>query len=183
MSKYLNNVIISNLAIFLFIIAGNYVGDIYSCSLRKLFNDHMILKHVIGYFILLFFVGLVQKDLLMNEKIISSFVLYIFFILIMRAPYYITLISITLICIMYIINLHIEDLEKLNNKDNIDFYKVINNYIFIGVLLICILGLIYFIIKMKLKFKKKFSIYKFLIGIKDQDCYVKNIPIKLKKKM
>lgn len=184
MYKYINNVIISNLAIFLFIIAGNYVGDIYSCSLRKLFNDSMILKHIIGYFILLFFVGLIQKDLFMHDKIISSFILYLTFIIIMRAPYYISLISIILISFMYIINLYIEDLEKLNDKNNIEYYKLINNYIFTLILVICIIGLIMFIIKTKLKYKNKFSIYKFIIGIKDQECYsVNNLPFKLKKKM
>lgn len=184
MLKYTNNIIISNLAIFLFIIAGNYVGDIYSCSLRKLFNDHMILKHIIGYFILLFFVGLIQTDLFMHEKIISCFILYLIFIIIMRAPYYTSLISIILISVMYIINLYIDDLKKINDKNNIEFYKLINNYIFAGIIIISIIGLIIFIIKMKLKYKKKFNIYKFFIGIKDQECYsINNLPIKLKKKM
>ena len=52
--KYIK--LISSLAIFLFIIGGNYVGDIYSCKLRRLFNNSMVSKHIIGYFILLLFV-------------------------------------------------------------------------------------------------------------------------------
>ena len=46
---------IIKLSIFLFIIAGNYVGDIYSCKLRHLFNEHMILKHILGFFIMLLY--------------------------------------------------------------------------------------------------------------------------------
>ena len=51
------------------------------------------------------------------------------------------------------LDLKVEKSVTYGLKDNTDFYKIINNYIFIGVLLICILGLIYFIIEMKLKFK------------------------------
>ena len=37
---------VSKLSIFIFIIAGNYVGDIYSCGLRHIFNEYMLLtKH------------------------------------------------------------------------------------------------------------------------------------------
>ena len=45
--------IIAKLSIFLFIIAGNYIGDIYSCGLRHLFNEYMYVKHIIGIFIIL----------------------------------------------------------------------------------------------------------------------------------
>ena len=63
----------SKLSIFLFIIAGNYVGDIYSCGLRHLFNKYMFLKHIIGILIMIFFVGLTDVDLTMYEKIYHRF--------------------------------------------------------------------------------------------------------------
>ena len=53
--------IVSKLSIFLFIIAGNYVGDIYSCGIRNFMKEYMFVKHIIGFFIMLFFVGLVQE--------------------------------------------------------------------------------------------------------------------------
>ena len=122
--KYIK--LISSLAIFLFIIGGNYVGDLYSCNLRKLFNDSMLLKHVIGYFILLLFVGITQEELNVKEKMIFSGGLYIIFIIIMRAPYYISLLSGSAIIIMYLIGLYIIDLEKIDDKNSIELYKKIN---------------------------------------------------------
>ena len=46
--------LVSQLSIFLFIIAGNYAGDLYSCGLRHIFNEYMILKHIIGFLLCYF---------------------------------------------------------------------------------------------------------------------------------
>ena len=110
--------LVSQLSIFLFIIAGNYAGDLYSCGLRHIFNEYMILKHIIGFFIMLFFIGLLQKEVTLFIKIIQSLFLYFWYILIMRAPTLITLITIILICIIFLINIYIEDIKNKNNQAN-----------------------------------------------------------------
>ena len=35
---------ISKLAIFIFIIAGNYANDTFSCTLRRLISENMLIK-------------------------------------------------------------------------------------------------------------------------------------------
>lgn len=181
--KYIK--LISSLAIFLFIIGGNYVGDLYSCRLRKLFNDSMLLKHVIGYFILLLFVGITQEELNVKEKMAFSGGLYIIFIIIMRAPYYISLFSGIAIIFMYLVELYISDLQKINDIKSVETYKRINESIFIVTLLSSILGIIMFVRQMKLKYKNKFKIYNFILGSRDQECFSKhdNIPQKIKKRL
>ena len=176
--------LISSLAIFLFIIAGNYVGDLYSCNLRKFFNDSMISKHVIGYFILLLFVGITQEDLNVKQKMLSSGGLYIIFIIIMRAPYYISLFSGLAIIVMYLIDLYIVDLQKIDDVSSVELYKKVNENLFIITLISSIVGIIIFIRQMKLKYKDKFHIYKFLVGSRDQECFSErdNIPYKIQKR-
>ena len=98
------SLVVSKLSIFLFIIAGNYVGDIYSCGIRQFMKEYMIVKHIIGLFVMLFFVGLIQEKLTVQMRILQSVLLYIWFIFIMRAPMIITLIAILIICIIYIID-------------------------------------------------------------------------------
>ena len=74
----------SKLVIFLFIIAGNYVGDIYSCELRHYFNNHMLIKHIIGFLIMFVFVGSIEHNINTVQKIGLSIIFYIWFLLIMR---------------------------------------------------------------------------------------------------
>ena len=181
---------ISKLSIFLFIIAGNYVGDIYSCSLRHLFNEYMFLKHIIGFFIMLFFVGLIQNEVKLYEKIGQSLFLYFWFIIIMRAPMIITLIVILLIAFIYIIFLYIEDLKKEinNNEDNkeiidakINFYNNLVNITFVLSFILSIAGFIYNIITLKKNMKNKFNTINYILGSRDQECFTEKVYKRFKK--
>lgn len=176
--------LIGNLSIFLFIIAGNYAGDLYSCTLRHIFNEYMILKHIIGLFIMLFFVGLLQKNITLFEKIIQSLGLYLWYLIIMRAPSIITLFVIIMICILFLLNIYIEDLtNNINNKKEttnieettkkINYLKNIVNIIFLITFFISIFGTIIFIILLKNNLGNKFSIFNFLLGSRDQECFTK----------
>ena len=181
---------ISKLSIFLFIIAGNYVGDIYSCNLRYLFNDSMILKHLIGFYICLLFVGLAQDELTVGVKILESIFLYVWFIIMMRAPMYITLFTIVLLTTMYILNLYSKDLEKEKNIERKNIIDNINKYIFIFSVVISLSGTIIYTLYMKKIFKNKFNIKNFIIGMTDEQCFAKefdhvrihHVPLKLMKK-
>ena len=128
MNELLDNGVrtISKLSLFLFIIACNYVGDIYSCSLRHLFNEYMFFKHILGFFIMLLFVGLVQEDQTVQTKIYESVFLYLWFIVIMRAPMNISLITILLITIMYILHLYSQDLKRDDREKEYEKVNKIN---------------------------------------------------------
>ena len=180
--------LVSQLSIFLFIIAGNYAGDLYSCGLRHIFNEYMILKHIIGFFIMLFFIGLLQKEVTLFIKIIQSLFLYFWYILIMRAPTLITLITIILICIIFLINIYIEDIKNKNNQANnnqannnkendskITYYQNIANILFIISFFISFMGTIIFILLLKNKLGNNFKTYKFILGSRDQECFTEEI--------
>ena len=181
--------IVSKLSIFLFIIAGNYVGDIYSCGIRNFMKEYMFIKHIIGFFIMLFFVGLVQEKLTITKRIFQSFILYFWFIFIMRAPTIITMTAIFLIGIIYIIDLYIGDLKtkldenkKINEENNklIEQYTIVNNFLFITSFLISIIGTSIYIYILKRNLGKKFNIVSFLLGTRDQECFSKDILKKFK---
>jgi len=178
--------LIGNLSIFIFIIAGNYTGDLYSCTLRHIFNEYMILKHIIGFFIMLFFVGLLQENITLFSRLIQSVILYIWYLFIMRAPSIITLIVIFLICMLFLINIYIEDLNNnINNKkettniektsQKIDYLKNIMNILFIITFFISIIGTLIFLLLLKSKLGNNFSIYNFILGSRDQECFTKEI--------
>tara|TARA_Y100000992_G_scaffold302656_3_gene278052 strand:+ start:15563 stop:16063 length:501 start_codon:yes stop_codon:yes gene_type:complete len=151
--------IVGNLSIFLLIIGGNFIGDIFSNDLIKLLKNNLIIKHIAGFFIMLFFIGFIQKNISFKDKILNSSILYILYILIMNTYIYGTLFIIICISLLYINNLYIRDLEKtlsinkeisdeLNNK--IQFNKNINIIILLFTILGIIFGLIFNINKKKL---------------------------------
>tara|TARA_Y100001970_G_C14009348_1_gene737563 strand:+ start:77 stop:721 length:645 start_codon:yes stop_codon:yes gene_type:complete len=178
------SLVVSKLSIFLFIIAGNYVGDIYSCGIRQFMKEYMIVKHIIGLFVMLFFVGLIQEKLTVQMRILQSVLLYIWFIFIMRAPMIITLIAILIICIIYIIDLYINDLknkldenEELSeeNSNRIDLFTNISNILFVISFIISILGTGIYVYLLKSNLGKKFDINRFLLGYRDQECFSKDV--------
>ena len=186
----------SKLVVFLFIIAGNYVGDIYSCELRHYFNNHMLIKHIIGFLIMFVFVGNIEENINTFQKIGLSIFFYIWYLLIMRTNKYFTLSIILFIVILFIIDSYIKDLKKdgeEKNKKDILYYQKLMNFIFIINLIISIAGLIifYFYTRDKLE---NFTIIKFLMGSRDQKCFTQKfakifsdrpmqLPQKIKKRM
>ena len=189
----LNNItlLVSKLSIFIFIIAGNFTGDIFSCGLRQFLDRYMIVKHIVGFFIMLFFVGLLLEQADFITKIKESIILYIWFILIMRSPTIITIIVLICICIIYLLSLYKLDLEsklEKNEENNakvtkkIDSITSITNYLFIFTFLITLIGTISYIVILKKQYKTKFDIFKFLLGKKNQDCFSSKINKRFKKR-
>lgn len=175
---------ISKLAIFIFIIAGNYANDTFSCTLRRLISENMLIKHTLGIFIVLFFIGISQDETTIFNKILLSIFLYIWYIFIMRSPLSIILTVIAIIICMYIIQEHINDLNALlndksnlkevdskNTQENIAFYTLLRNILFIASVVLSTIGFVSFLLMTKSIYKQKFSMYKFLIGINDKECF------------
>jgi len=144
--------IVGNLSIFLLIISGNFIGDIFSNDLIKLLKNNIFIKHLAGFLIMLFFVGFIQKNISFKDKILNSFILYILYILIMNNHIYGILITVICISLLYINNLYIKDLEKSlsTNKEisdtinnNIILSKKINVYILSFTIFIIFFGILY----------------------------------------
>lgn len=150
--------IVGNLSIFLLIISGNFIGDIFSNDLIRLLKNNIFIKHLAGILIMLFFVGFIQKNISFKDKILNSLILYILYILIMYNHIYGILVAIICISLLYINNLYIKDLEKSlsTNKeisDAIDnkiiLSKKINVYILSFTIFIIFIGIFFNIYKKK----------------------------------
>ena len=159
---------ISKLALFIFIIAGNFVGDVFSCSLRQWLKENMLIKHLVAFFILLLFVGLEDETTTMTNKILLSIGLYIWFIFTMRSPMVITVLVILSIVVLYIIQGFIKDYEKINK--NTDLLINVRNYLFLGSMILSFLGFIYFVFYIKSRYKD-FSFFTFTVGLHNNDCF------------
>lgn len=104
----------------------------------------------------------------------------------MRAPIFITIITIMILCTVYILQMHIKDKEKENkdkekeNKEIEQLKKYSNNMLMLA-LFTSVSGTLIFIIVLKLHLGNKFSIIQFIKGSRDQECYVSKIRNKILK--
>jgi len=160
---------ISKLALFIFIISGNFVSDVFSCSLRKLLQDNIIIKHLVAFFILLLFVGLEDTGTTMTNKIVMSIGLYAWFIFTMRSPLVVSIIVTLSIVALYIIQGYIQDFENVGKTT--DMLILTRNTIFVCSFLLSIIGFVYFTLQTRSMYKTDFSIYKFVIGLKNNECF------------
>jgi len=174
---------VAKLAIFIFIIAGNYANDTFSCSLRILIRDNMIIRHLIGFFIVLIFVGFSDKNQGIFSKIQLSLFLYVWYVFIMRSPIYITITVIFIIVFLYIMQEYIKDMQtllkdsstdkKVDNKNiqmRLQYFMLVRNILFSISVILSTIGFGYYFLQNKQLYKSKFNIKKFIIGISDQEC-------------
>ena len=174
---------VAKLAIFIFIIAGNYANDTFSCSLRQLIRNNMIIRHLLGFFIVLIFVGFSQEGMSILSKMQLSVFLYVWYVFIMRSPIYITITVIFIIIFLYIMQEYIKDLEKLlddsssekkvDNKNiqlRLQYFIMVRNILFSISVVLSTVGFGYFFLQNKQLHKTKFDVKKFIVGISDQEC-------------
>ena len=106
------------------IITGNYLGELFPCRVQGILADSILLKHIGGYFTLLFFVvltlpgyeNLSQND--MQDFFLSSIFLYSWFILMSKNYHTIWFITFGLSALMYLIYLYESKIG--NNTDDIE---------------------------------------------------------------
>ena len=158
-------------------------------DLRHFFNESQLSKHIIGFFIILIFVGILNKNSIQNV-VINSLVLYIIFIFIMRSPYQISATVIVMLAIMYLLYEFEKD-EKDSKKSAL--YKQIKDTFFVMIIILSFLGFCINLEKTRRIFGKKWSLYGFVVGSRDQECFGSlkskfgksdtNLPMKLRKRM
>ena len=148
----------------------------------------MIIKHILGFFIVLIFVGFSQENISIFNKMQLSIFLYIWYVFIMRSPIYVTITIIFIIIILYILQEYINDLslllkdsstnKKVDNKNiQLQLYRfiLIRNILFLISVILSFLGFSYYYMKNKSLLKSKFSLKKFILGIGDRECLHKHI--------
>ena len=94
--------------ILVLIICGNFLGQLFPCKVQDMFNNNIVLKHVLGFFTLLFFAISTIPELHFVETglgkfsdfLLTSVILYLWFILMSKNYYIFWLITFGLAGIM-----------------------------------------------------------------------------------
>ena len=167
MEKDTNNYLL----IFIFILLANFIGDTTSCAMRNKLNNNMLMKHLFGFLTLMIFVSAdVHKNKHVASIILYTVIYYISFILLMRTSYNVLFFVLALLLVSYLISLHINYLNFNNKESNVNIYYTLNKYIFIACFLTTIIGLLHNYIKLNKLYGKKFTIYKFFLGLSNKEC-------------
>ena len=167
------------LFIFLLIISGNYLGNLFPCRVQSLLDNNILLKHFLGYFTLFFFVLLTLPDRdndvgVFSQSLIElmsgSFLVYIFFILLSKTPSFIWLIVFFMSAIIYVLELHKNDYDKNESKENFYILKTVKDVtrvqeiLFKLAIVITIAGFFIYMGEKKFEYKNKFSYITFIFG-------------------
>jgi len=160
--------------IFILIVSANFLAEIFPCRLQYLLRNNMLVKHLFGFFTILFFVRLSNSDDKNLLNIIKhSFLLYLIFVLISKSNIYFFYFILLCLGITYIINLQKEDdAEKFKNNEinneeynkKIKTYDIITYVIYILIFIATIIGIFIYMGEKKIEYKKKFNYLTFFIG-------------------
>ena len=165
--------------IFLLIISGNYLGNLFPCRVQSLLNNNILLRHFLGYFTLLFFVLLTlpnrDKDVgVFSQSLIElmsgSLLVYLFFILLSKTPSHIWLIVFFISSMIYVLELHKNDYDKDETKERLYLFKTVKDITRVqsvlvkASILLTIIGFLVYMGEKKYEYKNKFNYITFVFG-------------------
>jgi len=165
---------VESLFIFLLIISGNFLAELFPCRFQKDLTDIIALKHTFGFLTLLFFV--VLQTPLETFNLIDAFKnscgLYLMFLLLINSHHVTFIASMVLLTVSYILTLKIKENNTLIESDedrvtilnaNNDI-KRIQKYIHISIGFVIVFGFISYLGSKKSEYKNKFSYFTFIFG-------------------
>ena len=189
------NDITNGLVLMFLTIMGSFSYKILACPMQKILSNNVIVRNL-SYLALLLFTSSFISDNKVNPifHFIKAFVIYIFIILTTKMTPLITSTIFCILLILYTSNMYIkyfnnkmnpndkeknntiseekkntDNREKINLKNKINFLEKSNKILLILVLLFTIYGFINFTITKNKQYGKKFSLFKFLFGVRKCD--------------
>lgn len=167
--------------IFILIVSANFLAEIFPCRLQDVLRNNMLVKHIFGFFTMIFFVVLSSnsKDKKIYLIIKNSFLLYILFILISKCQVSLFYVILIFLGTSYIINIlkqqeedeKIKDIDKKESSDKLSQYNkkidTFNNIIYVLYILTfltIIIGVVAYMGEKKIEYKGNFNYFTFFIG-------------------
>lgn len=165
--------LLKGIFLFIFIISGNYLGELLGCRLIELLDTNILVKHLLG-FLTLFITLVISVDLESSlfELFYTSIGLYIIFILSSRTTKYINFTIIGILIISYIIQLYKDRLKRKQEKNiittfeenHLSYIKYYNYTIIIVLLVLLICGVLIYYGEQKRSYSYSFDLYTFIVG-------------------
>ena len=186
LNKFLSNtdggdtIIGRTMSLFLLFLAvsGNFVAETLGCKLQNLLSNNMYAKHLVIFFMIYFTLNYSKEEAPHPvDSLLSTVLLYIFFVLFGRIPLSVFIITTALLITTYVLNNyrdHYRGLSKKQDNDNDNHNdkftllddKLKNTQLILLTItagLIIIGNIAYFILKKK-EYGKSFNFLTFIFG-------------------
>ena len=172
------------------LMSANYLGELFPCQVQAVFSKNMIVKHILGFLSLMFFVVLTRPNLYTSSNFVYiSVLLYGFFMFLSKLNYIIWFIVFGIFAILYVSHVYLNQIESENQinrskigdntvspdaddkmptqniTEKIETIKMIQKYLLFAVLPTTLVGFIHYLGEKKIEFgPNKFNYTQFLFG-------------------
>ena len=146
-------------------ILTNFIGDTLSHKIQKMFNDNMLLKHIIVILLIYTTITVIDNSLSPINRFKKSIYIWILFVLLTKNTLRMTTILVVMMIVLYIIEDYI-NYYKDNNKPlqkNLEYVSKLLKYV---ILILLVVGHIIYINKQKNVFGTNFNYYELYLGNK-----------------
>ena len=180
--------VLKSLFLLFLVMAGGFIGDIFGCASKRILSLNIYAKHIVFICLIYFTIDFSSEDNMHPINILKLTVeLWIFYLMVIRMNIYFTVLVGLLLFLLYVVDefyeyviqeelkIHLDtindDDKKKEEEKKLKFLKKEHEYLKNIVLileyliiLITIIGFIYYFIKQKIDKKNKFSYSKFILG-------------------
>jgi hypothetical protein len=155
--------------VFVLIISGNYLGELFPCRVQYLFSNSMFIKHALGFLTLLFFVTLTIPEIKKQPNLLgNTSLIYLWFIIMSKCYYTIWFLVFGIIGIIYLLRMYKDNLEKEGLTEyeakQIEIINTTNKYLTLLSIITTVIGFLVYMGAKKLEYKKKFNYIDFILG-------------------
>ena len=161
------------IAIFLFvlILSGNYLGELFPCKVQAIFNNNMYVKHTLGFLTLLFFVALTIPEVKERDNFLGhTSLIYLWFIFMAKCYYTIWFIVFGLVGVLYVLQMYKSDKEKKEEgvegfSNDIEMLNRVERILIVGSLVMTVMGFLVYMGAKKMEYGREFRYLTFMFGM------------------
>ena len=162
------------------IVACNYLGALFPCRVQQIFTESILIKHVLGYLALVFFVVITAPELQESNIVLLTIGLYIWFLMTSKTYYKIWFIVFALTGVIYILHIYQknkENADELKEQDEIqdeerqktqkrrdDIIDGIKKTLSVSVILFTLFGMLVYMGNKKREYRSEFNYVNFFFG-------------------
>jgi hypothetical protein len=159
--------------ILILILSGGYIIQLIPCKLQKILDTNIFIKHLFAFLTLIFLVTIVDPNNTskkLSTIIYTSFLLYIFFIVIIKTHYKFFISIIFVLGIKYLLLLYKNQIQDENKNNEIELNNKLQNIVLIQdilfgvVIFLLLIGFLVYYGEKKYEYKNKFNFITFLFG-------------------
>ncbi len=104
--------------IFVLVVSGNYLGELFPCQVQRIFSESMLIKHSLGVMTLLFFVVLTIPEMEEQENMLGyTGLVYLWFIMMAKCYYTIWFMVFGIVGVIYLLQMYQRTLKEETDEN------------------------------------------------------------------